>query len=157
LTTATSKGKRRVKSPATRALSEGYRSGLEEKIAAHLAERGIEVKFETEKVRFTQPEKRRTYTPDFLLPNGIIIETKGRFLTEDRQKHKWIKAQHPDLDIRFVFSRAATLLSKASPTSYADWCLQYGFQWADKTIPAEWLAEPPCQRRLAAIEKATKK
>ena len=46
----------------------------------------------------------RTYTPDFLLPNGIIIETKGRFTPEDRRKHLLIKKQHPDLDIRFVFS-----------------------------------------------------
>ena len=37
----------------------------------------------------------RMYTPDFVLPNGIIIETKGRFTVADRRKHLLIKKQHP--------------------------------------------------------------
>ena len=32
-----------------------------------------------------------TYTPDFVLPNGVIIETKGRFVAADRRKHLEIK------------------------------------------------------------------
>ena len=33
------------------------------------------------------------------MPNHVktIIELKGRFLTADRQKHKYIKEQYPDV------------------------------------------------------------
>jgi hypothetical protein len=92
-------------------------------------------------VRFTEPSKARTYTPDFKLPNGIIVETKGRFVTADRQKHLLVKAQHPDLDIRFVFSNSRARISKGSPTSYAMWCDKNGFRYADKFIPQAWLIE----------------
>lgn len=132
-----------------------YRSGLEEKIAEDLKAQGIEVRFETFSIPYTPPIKTRKYTPDFPLENGIIIETKGRFLTEDRQKHKFIKAEHPDLDIRFVFSNSRAKLSKGSPTTYGMWCDQYGFQYADKAIPQAWLDEPPCKARLEAIQRVS--
>lgn len=138
-------------SAAQRGLTEGYRSGLEEKIAADLARAGHEVQFETLKIPFIQPVRPRHYTPDFPLKNGIIVETKGRFITDDRTKHKLIKAQHPDLDIRFVFSNSRTKLSKGSPTTYGMWCAQYGFLYADKTIPQEWLEEPADPVRIDAL------
>ncbi|WP_417623164.1 hypothetical protein [Parasphingorhabdus sp.] len=139
--------------PKSRGVSNGYRSGLEEKIVSELEARGIEAAFESLKIPFRQPAKDRTYTPDFPLPNGIVIESKGRFMTDDRQKHKWLKEQHPELDIRFVFSNSKNKLSKGSPTSYAMWCEQWGFLYADKSIPDEWLNEPPCQKRIAALQR----
>lgn len=126
----------------------GYRSGLEAKIARELDAKGISYGYETLKIPFTPPLKERTYTPDVILPNGIIVELKGRFLTEDRQKHKHIKDQHPLLDVRFVFSSARTRLSKNSPTTYAMWAEKYGFPWADKAIPDEWLDEPEDAGRI---------
>ena len=62
----------------------------------------------------------RTYTPDFVLPNGIILETKGQFISDDRRKHKLIKQQHPDLDIRFVFTNSKSKLSRGQrqPTAF---------------------------------------
>lgn len=140
-----------------RAIAHGYRSGLEEAVGDQLSTAGVTVEYETLKVHFTPPIKVRSYTPDFVLPNGIIVETKGRFLTDDRQKHKHIKAQHPDLDIRFVFSRASQRLSKGSPTTYSAWCLQYGFDWAEGLVPHAWIKEPPNPVRFAAIEKAAQK
>lgn len=151
-TTPTSKFSK-VRDPAKRGVLHGYRSGLEEKIAAEIEARGIPVSFETFSIPYTPPLKTRTYTPDFPLPNGIIIESKGRFLTEDRQKHKFIKAEHPDLDIRFVFSNARAKLSKASKTTYAMWCEQYGFLYADKSIPDEWFDEAPSETRIAALQR----
>jgi len=128
--------KRPVRTSDQRALAEGYRSGLEDANAAHLRSHGVEPKFETVKIPYEQPAKKRTYTPDFPeLPSGIIVETKGRFTVEDRQKHLWIKAQHPHLDIRFVFSNSRTRIRKGSPTTYADWCRKHGFLFADKLIP----------------------
>jgi hypothetical protein len=129
----------------------GWRSGLEEAVAEQLKERGIEVEFESFSVPFTQPQKPRKYTPDFPLPNGIIVETKGRFVTADRQKHLMVKEQHPDLDIRFVFSNPNQRISKQSQTTYQVWATAKGFLCAKKSIPDEWLKEPPNKKSLAAI------
>jgi hypothetical protein len=122
-------------------LKHGFRSGLEEALAAQLNAAGVTFTYESFKIPFTEPAKKRTYTPDFQLPNGIVVETKGRFLTADRQKHLMVQAQHPEYDIRFVFSSSKQKISKRSPTSYADWCLKYGFKYADKTVPAAWIKE----------------
>lgn len=124
-----------------RGLREGYRSGLEEVIADQLKASGIDVEYESDKIRYVKPARNATYTPDFKLPNGIYIETKGRFVTADRQKHINIKEQHPHIDIRFVFSNSKTKIAKGSPTTYGMWCDRYGFQYADKLIPAQWLKE----------------
>ena len=142
---------RRTRTPAQRGLEEGYRSGLEELIAAQLKAAGMEVEYESLIIPFTQPVKPRKYKPDFPLPNGIILESKGRFVTADRQKHRLIQQQHPDLDIRFVFSNSRSRISKQSKTTYGAWCESLGFQFADKIIPASWLAEPPNERSLRAI------
>jgi hypothetical protein len=124
-------------------LKYGFRSGLEEKIAASLTSKGVRFTFEELTVPFVEPAKTRKYTPDFVLENGIIIESKGRFLTEDRQKHLLVKAQRPDLDIRFVFSNSKAKINKRSTTTYGDWCEKNGFLYADKDIPEGWLREKP--------------
>lgn len=131
----------KTKTSDIRGIKEGYRSGLEEKIAEQLASLGIKVEYETTKINYVKPQRNAKYTPDFILPNGIIIESKGRFVTADRQKHLLIKEQHPNLDIRFVFSNSKSRISKTSPTTYAMWCRKYGFNYADKEIPKEWLKE----------------
>jgi hypothetical protein len=119
----------------------GFRSGLEEQVADFLAKQGVSFGFEDRVISYEKPAKQAKYTPDFNLPNGIIIETKGRFLTEDRQKHLLVKQQHPELDIRFVFSNSRTRISKQSKTTYAMWCEKNGFMYADKTIPLDWIRE----------------
>lgn len=119
----------------------GYRSGLEEEVAGQLKAAGVPFQYEPKegKLRYYSPEKGHLYTPDFVLDNGIRVETKGRFLPTDRAKHLLIKQQCPEIDIRFVFSRSSTPLRKGSKTTYADWCRKHGFQFADKSIPKEWL------------------
>jgi len=93
------------------------------------------------KIKYIRPAQNATYTPDFILPNGIIIEAKGRFVTKDRQKHLLIQDQYPDLDIRFVFSNPKNKIGKGSKTSYADWCEKKGFLYAEESIPVEWIQE----------------
>lgn len=124
-------------------LKHGYRSGLEEKVAEQLRKAGIPVEYESIKIPYVTPATPHKYTPDFPLPNGIIIETKGRFVPEDRDKHKKVKEQHPHLDIRFVFTNSKSPIYKGSKTTYALWCTKNGFQYADKLIPDEWLKEKP--------------
>ena len=122
-------------------LKHGYRSGLEERIAEQLDKLGIEYQYEEVKLKYIKPASEHIYTPDFVLPNGIIVETKGRFLMADRQKHILVRKHNPTLDIRFVFSNSNARISKTSRTTYASWCEKNGFKYADKTIPQAWIEE----------------
>ena len=132
-----------------------WRSGLEDKTGRDLTDRGVSFRYEEVKLAFERPASRHTYCPDFILPNGIIIETKGIFSLEDRQKHELIQSQHPRLDIRFVFSRSKSPLRKGAKSTYADWCLKHNFHFHDKTIPQAWIDEPVVPERLEAIDRAT--
>ncbi len=129
--------KRRATLQITR--DKGYRSGLEEIIDIQLKQNNIDGEYEKHKVHYIKPVTHHEYTPDFRLPNGIFVETKGRFVVEDRKKHILIKSQHPELDIRFVFQNSKNKIRKGSKTTYADWCEKHGFIYADKTIPNSWL------------------
>jgi hypothetical protein len=131
----------------------GWRSGLEEKVGAFIDKHGVGFEFEETTLRYEVPARLARYTADFILPNGIIIETKGRWVTADRQKMALVKEQHPDLDIRMVFSRSATKISKTSKTTYALWCVKHGFPFADKFPPLEWLLEEPNEASLAALQR----
>jgi hypothetical protein len=95
-----------------RAIKAGYRSGLEETISLQLTSLKVPVLYETQKIKY-EVNEIRSYTPDFILPNGIIIESKGRFVAADRN----------------------------SKTTYGDWCDKHGFLYADKLIPEEWIKE----------------
>ena len=89
------------------AIANGYRSGLEEIVSRQIEDAGLTVQYEQDKIEYVWPERTSTYTPDFKLPKKggfFFVETKGRWDVSDRQKHLLIKQQHPDIDIRFVFS-----------------------------------------------------
>ena len=122
------------------ALKQGYRSGLEIKVKEFLRENNIPIKYEYLKIEW-EDLMYRTYTPDFILPNGIIVEVKGRFTAADRRKHICIKKQHPKLDIRFVFESSRRKLSKGAKSTYALWCEKNKFMYSDRVIPQEWLKE----------------
>ena len=122
-------------------LTYGFRSGLEDNVSKQLDEAGIDYKYEEIKYEYEEPATKHKYTPDFVLANGIIVETKGRFMPDDRKKHLLVKQQHPDLDIRFVFTRSKSPINKGSKTTYAMWCEKHGFKYADKLIPKDWLKE----------------
>lgn len=124
-------------------LASGFRSGLEKRNADHLDSRGISYRYEQFKIAYEVPSRKATYTPDFVLANGVIVETKGVFDAEDRAKHLLVKEQHPELDIRFVFQRGSQPIYKTSPTTYGAWADKHGFKWAEKLIPPEWAKEPP--------------
>ena len=124
-------------------IKHGYRSGLEQTTAKFLKKRKIPFTYETMTIGYIRSASK--YTPDFILEgtNGkqIIIETKGRFVSADRTKHKLVKKQHPELDIRFVFCNSKAKLYKGAKGTYGKWCKAQGFMFADKEIPQEWLDE----------------
>lgn len=102
---------------------------------------GIRKTYEKYSVLYTIPESIHRYTPDFVLPNGIIVEGKGIFEATDRKKHLLIREQHPNLDIRFVFSNAKTKIAQGSKTTVAQWCEKHGFKYASREIPMSWFKE----------------
>lgn len=132
-----------------------YRSGLESRISQELTDLGVVYQYEPKegKIGYTRPATDHEYTPDFIIETKsgkkLIVETKGIWDYADRTKHLLIKEQHPDLDIRFVFSRSKARIRKGSPTTYADICEGRGrgpfkgvtWKYADKKIPEEWLNE----------------
>jgi len=122
------------------AIKHGYRSGLEHKLSIYLDALKHKYLYEYTKIEW-EDLSYRTYTPDFILNNGIIIETKGRFLAIDRRKHLAIKRQHPRLDIRFIFTNSKAKLRKGAKSSYGQWCDKYGFRYYDRIIPEDWLKE----------------
>ena len=136
--------KQQIASRKQHGIQNGYRSGLEDKIAKQITEAGLECCYETDKITYTVPERSAKYTPDFKLPKKggfFYVETKGIWSVADRQKHLLIKQQHPEIDIRFVFSNCNNKLYKGSKSTYASYCEKHGFVFAHKTIPNEWLTE----------------
>ena len=119
-----------------------FRSQFEAFVAARLERAGQQYAYESGKVNFVQPAKKRYYKPDFhLTEHGFYIEAKGLFKASDRKKHIWIKEQHPTLDIRFVFQNAQLPIRVGSKTTCAMWCDKHGFKWAHKEVPPEWLTD----------------
>ncbi len=114
-----------------------YRSGLERDVATLLSELGVSFEYETHKIAY---QIQHYYSPDFILPNGVILETKGYWEPEDRRKIRNVKEQNPDLDIRMVFMNPNNKISKKSKTSYGAWCDKHDIPWTSyQSIPIEWL------------------
>lgn len=138
----------------TKALSQrqvaklhGFRSGFEQKIAEYLQSINRFEGYECETLIYEQPAQKRRYTPDFVLikSNGekMYIETKGRWVTADRMKHRLLQQTRPELDIRLVFQNPKTKINKGSKTTYAMYCEKYDIKYSQepKTIPKDWLEE----------------
>jgi len=132
---------RKISKARANAIKHGYRSGFEHKVSQQLNEAKVKFEYETTVIPYIKPETNHTYTIDFTLPNGILVETKGRWVLEDRKKHILIQKQHPELDIRMVFQNSKGKIRKGSKTTYADFCDKNNIIWADKTVPTSWYNE----------------
>ena len=117
-----------------------YRSELEKEVADYLKPLQKKIRYEKLAIKYTIT-RVASYKPDFILDNGIIIEVKGWFKAKDRNKHRLIKEQYPELDIRFIFGNENNFLYKGSKTRYSDWCKKHGFKYANRIIPKKWLTE----------------
>ena len=123
------------------------KSGLEEAVYNYLQKVKVLFTYEGMKIVYFQPAIKKTYTPDFPIQNSqLVIETKGAFNSADRKKMKTIKAQNPNLDIRFIFSNSKTKIGKKSKTTYAKWCELKGFKYhcvytTGKLLPDDWVIE----------------
>ena len=89
-----------------------------------------------------------SYLPDFILPNGIIIEAKGYLDAASCKKMKAVKASNPHLDIRFVFQNANGKRNKRAKLRNYEWAERHGFPWAEGVIPLAWWKEPEVEREV---------
>ena len=105
-------------------------------VASALCKADVNFSYETMSLPYIVERK---YKPDFILPNGVIIEVKGYWTGADRNKHLKVREAHPNLDIRFCFMNAHNRLSKRSKTTYAQWCDKKGFKWCQRNIPRDWI------------------
>ena len=114
-----------------------FRSGLEEKVADLLVDLGVKYEYESTKVSYVISHH---YIPDFVLPNGVWLETKGYWDSKDRKKIKSVIQQNPDIDLRMVFQAPYNTISKKSKTTYASWCEKNNIKWCSfSNIPITWL------------------
>jgi hypothetical protein len=111
------------------------RSGFEKFVKKLLNKHKVKFKYEP----FTLPYVvEKNYKPDFVLSNGILIETKGNFPSSDRTKMLKVKEQHPDLDIRLWFQRD-NWVTKKHNMRYSEWAEKNGFKYhVGETLPKEW-------------------
>lgn len=124
---------------------ERYRSGFEVKVKKSLESRGIEFKYESEKLPYIVPESKHLYTPDFIVQTEvgttIYVEAKGNFTAADRKKMKLVIEQNPDKDIRMLFQKD-NKIQRNSKTKYSDWCLKNGIRFAVSAtghVPDGWI------------------
>ena len=114
-----------------------FRSGLEQKVADLLVDLGVKYEYESTKIPYVI---HFSYCPDFVLPNGVWLETKGYWDAADRRKIKAVKQQNPEIDLRMVFQAPYNTISKKSKTTYAKYCEKLGIPWTSWTnIPLDWL------------------
>ena len=117
------------------------RSGYEKKVRKCLEENKVQYTYESMVIKYVVPETKRSYTPDFVLANGIVIESKGFWDSTSRSKMALVIEQNPHLDIRILFQRD-NAINKGSKTKYSDWCKKRGIKYAvspQGIIPEEWL------------------
>ena len=115
-----------------------YKSKFEEKVRKLLPDSVI---YEPDRLKFTQPEIKRTYIPDWKVKDKVYIETKGKLTSEDRKKMLWVKEQYPNYTFYIFFQNARVKIRKGSKTSYGDWATKVGFEWSDLRdgLPNDWL------------------
>lgn len=132
----------KVKRKAKPMVERKLRSGFERKIRANLEKAKVDYKYESMVIPYTVPESVHKYTPDFTLPNGVIVEAKGYpFSAKDRKKMLFVKEQHPEKDIRILFERDLCI-RKDSKTKYSMWAKKHGYIFhvsPQGLIPSEWL------------------
>lgn len=107
-----------------------YRSKFEADLAKKMPRvPGVKVVYEGIGIDYTLT---RTYRPDWViyLPDGKIriVEAKGWFRPEDRQKMLAVKKSNPFLDVKLVLSNQKD----------AKWCERHGFDYSLNSIPKVW-------------------
>lgn len=124
-----------------RELKEGFRSKFEKHMWKEIIAKYPKAEYEKHTFEYTQPEKKRKYTPDFQIDLGsnIFIEAKGKLDIETRQKMIMLRDSRPDIVIIFLFMNPTVKIRKGSKTTYGMWAEKENFLWLDAR--GDWLTE----------------
>lgn len=115
--------------------TDGFRSGFESQVARNLAG-NTNWSYESRSFDLLIP---RSYTPDFFLENGVVLEVKGYFDAEDRRLIKLFREQHFTVDLRMVLQKPHQKLTKTGTMTYAGWCDKHNVPWCEgPSIPSDW-------------------
>lgn len=129
-----------------------YKSRYEYLQATRLEKNNINFEYEPFAIKYREPvlnarcescseedvTKQRSYTPDFWFPKSkILVETKGKFTSENRTRMMHVAQQSPH-EIRMVFMRD-NYLTKKHGMRYSRWCELQGIECAIGSIPLEWV------------------
>lgn len=128
-----------------------YKSNFEKRVGKGLSSKKMEFTYEKESFEYTDKLRKnrtscadcgstnvvstRSYTPDFFLDNGTIIEAKGKWTADGRR----IAKNFPEVKLLFMRDNR---LSKHSRTHYTDWCAQNDIDCHISykgEVPARWL------------------
>ena len=123
----------------------GLKGSLEPKISKQIDKlvKGTRIvkKYETDRLPYFL---LKNYVPDFpiVFPDGrtMYLEVKGWLRPSDRTKMIAVKKNNPQADIRFVFGKD-NKLHKSSKTTYSEWAIKNGFQYAIGEVPKEWFSQ----------------
>lgn len=131
-----------------------FRSNFEFSIARVLKSKGVIFTYESKSYEYHSAVYKpvcqdcessnvvsvRSYTPDFFLDNGVVVETKGKVTPSVRTNlleiHKAMKEQ--GVDWRIVFMRD-NWLTKKKVKRLSQWAEDNGILCAVGRIPDEWL------------------
>jgi hypothetical protein len=109
------------------------RSKLELQFEEILKEYEAEYGYEVTKIPYTIPAKAHTYTVDWTILNGVLIETKGWIKDYDeRMKYEQIKKEYPDIDLRFVFANPNKFCG-GTKMPHWKWAEKVGYKWCSVT------------------------
>jgi hypothetical protein len=115
----------------------GMRSMGEVYCAANMDQ--LKIPYQYEAVTLTYQHAPQKYTPDFILPNGFIVEFKGKMTAEVRKKLVSIKRSNPEKKIGIVFQKANNKLSsRPNATRYWEWAEANGYLWSEAYVPKAW-------------------
>ena len=115
-----------------------FKSKLEEQVWKILKSNFPSVKYEPDKFKYIQPEKERTYIPDFKTgKKNIYLEAKGKLDLDTRQKMVWFRDTNPNITIIFLFMNPDNKITKRSKTTYSKWAEDNNFLWLD--YRKDWL------------------
>jgi hypothetical protein len=137
-----------------------YKSKYEKTVAKWLEDNNVPFDYEGKTLPYEAPmrgscpncgctgvTRTRHYVPDFwVYPNGklnpvgaFVLETKGRFTSEDRTKMKAIVEQYPGVKVRMLFMRD-NKLNKKSAVYYSHWAKKFGIEHSVGTfLPESWI------------------
>ncbi len=146
------------------AVKNGYRSGLEEIVDSTLKQRNIDGEYEKHKIKYIVPATDHTYTPDFRLPNGIFVETKGRKelfegYKADRGKNRFrVNRQYPEMmseedeqvSMKRQFVWLVDLLDSLPITIFGDGTQKRAFSYIDDSLEPLFNAavEPKASKQI---------